>query len=199
MSSSDPKARADLTTGTLYAVRGESDWLYYGQVTAEKNVAFFARRDRTVASPDEILSSPIMAVVSVSRPSIGRALRSGHWKKLGRFALPEVLHQPTLRVQWPPASFKVIVWSGGTRQFETTPDDPAIQDAEVIAAWDAEHHIPQRLTADFGAEAAEWHVGGPVWRERRVREEYARRFPDQPGHRLPQGWVASSAGEQKLR
>jgi len=63
-------------------------------------------------------------------------------------------------------------------------DDPEIQDFEVMAAWDAMAHIPGRLKADYGAEPADWHVGGPLWRYRQVRQEYARRFP-QPWHQLP--------------
>jgi hypothetical protein len=60
---------------------------------------------------------------------------------------------------------------------------------ELMAVWDAEHHIPARLTADFGTEKADWHVGGPIRRERQIKEERARRFSDQPWHRLPADWV----------
>ena len=40
-----------------------------------------------------------------------------------------------------------------------------------MAGWDAEYHIPSRLTADFGEEEAEWHIGGPIWGERKVRRK----------------------------
>jgi len=58
-----------------------------------------------------------------------------------------------------------------------------------MAVWDAQHHVPKRLTADFGVEASEWHVGGPIWRERKVKEEMALRHPDKPWHSLPADWV----------
>ena len=71
------------------------------------------------------------------------------------------------------------------RTWHTRIDDPEIQNFEVMSVWDAEHHLPGRLKADFGEEEADWHVTGPVWRHRKVKLEYARRFPDQPGHQLP--------------
>lgn len=86
----------------------------------------------------------------------------------------------------------VTVWSGGQACRTTSVDDPAIQELEIIAAWDAVSHVPKRLTADFGAEPPTWHIGGPVWRQRLVKEAYAERFPDQPSHRLPAGWVMSN-------
>jgi hypothetical protein len=67
-------------------------------------------------------------------------------------------------------------------------EDPVIQDMELMAVWDAVEHIPARLTADFGAEQADWHVGGPIWRQRRVKEEMAARF-DERWHQLPSDWV----------
>jgi hypothetical protein len=60
-------------------------------------------------------------------------------------------------------------------------EDPAIQDMELMAVWDAVEHIPARLTADFGTEEASWHVGGPIWRERRIKEEMAERRLHDPG------------------
>lgn len=162
--------------GTLYAIAGEKGWIYYGQVTPEKAIAFFRRRDRALASPDGIVNSPVMAVIDVAYPSIGRALRAGTWKKLGRCPLPE--RASRMVVQWPVGTSRVVVWQGGTPSHETSVDDPAIQMLEIMAVWDAEYHIPERLVADFGEEEASWHVGGPVWRERRVKEERLRRFPE---------------------
>lgn len=187
----DPKARADLKAGTLYAVLGEDGWVYYGQVTPDKSVGFFRRRDRDVADVQAILSSLTMAVVDVAYPSITRALRAGPWKKLGRYELVEALRAPRRVVQWPEGTLNVTVWEGPEATRETRVEDPAIQDFELMAVWDAEHHIPARLTADFGAEASDWHVGGPIWRERRVKEEMAKRFFDQPWHQLPPDWVAT--------
>jgi hypothetical protein len=188
----DPKARADLRFGTLYAIAGESDWIYYGQIARNKAVGFFRRRDREIAAADEIVSSPVMAVVFVANASIGRALRAGHWKKLGNFPLHDQLNLGRTTVQWSVGTLDVTVWSSDGSRCTTRVDDPSIQKMEIMATWDAEYHIPRRLTADFGAEEGEWHVGGPIWRERRIREEYARRFPDAPWHSLPPDWVPTS-------
>lgn len=95
-------------------------------------------------------------------------------------------------MQWPVGTLAVTVWTDDEPSYETRVEDPNIQNAELTAVWDAADHIPERLTADFAAEEAEWHVGGPIWRERRVKEEYARRFPDAAWHQLPPDWVFTS-------
>jgi hypothetical protein len=192
MFEANPKGRFDLKSGTLYALFGESNWIYYGQVSTEETIGFFRRRDRDVASTDKILSTPLMSVIGVNYPSITRALRSGRWKKLGRFELAPGLHELPPMVHWPVGTLKVTVWIGGEAAYETRFDDPAIQTLELIASWDAEDHIPARLTADFGQEAGEWHIGGPIFRERKIKEELAARFPDQPWHALPPDWVSTS-------
>jgi hypothetical protein len=188
----DRNARADLKAGTLYAVMGDGGWVYYGQVTPEKRVGFFRRRDRDIADVPTILSSPVMAVVSVAYPSITRALRAGQWMKLGWYELVETLRAPKRVVQWPVGTLNVTVWEGPNTIHETRVEDPAIQELELMAVWDAQHHIPARLTADFGAEDPSWHVGGPIWRERKVKEETAKRSPDQPWHQLPPDWVPTT-------
>lgn len=187
-----PTARADLKAGTLYAVTGEGGWVYYGQVTPEKKIGFFRRRDRELAPEEVVLSTPIMSVITVMYPSMTRAMRSGRWKKLGRFPLVDELIEPHPSVQWPDGTLIVSVWVGNSAVRDTRVDDSEIQDMELAAAWDAEHHIPARLTADFGRELAEWHVGGPVRKERRIKEEMAARFPNQPWHQLPEDWVSTS-------
>lgn len=188
-----PTARADMTAGALYAVAGEAGWVYYGQVTPEKKIGFFRRRDRRPSAPDVVLNAPIMAVISVGYPSITRAMRTGRWKKLGRFPLVGDLVAPRPSVQWPVGTLAVAVWLGGRPDRDTRVEDPAIQDMELMAVWNADEHIPGRLTADFGAEEAEWHIGGPIWRERRIKEEMAARFTDQPWHKLPADWAPSNA------
>jgi hypothetical protein len=187
-------ARADMTAGTLYALVGNGGWVYYGQVTPEKKVGFFRRRDRVTVAPEKVLTTQIMAVVSVGYPSITRGLRVGRWKKLGRFPLVDELLAPRASAQWPVGTLVVTVWIGDGPDRETRVEDRAIQQMELMASWDAVEHIPARLTADFGEEEAEWHVGGPIWRERRIKEEMAARFPDQPWHKLPTGWVLTAAG-----
>lgn len=181
-----------MTAGTLYALVGDGGWVYYGQVTPEKKVGFFRRRDRETVAPEKVLTAPVMAVVSVGYPSITRALRGGRWKKLGRLPLVDGLGAPRPSVQWPVGTLVATVWIGDGPSHDTRVEDPAIQDMELMAVWDAVEHIPARLTADFGEEEAKWHVGGPIWRERRIKEEMAMRFTDQPWHKLPADWVSTA-------
>lgn len=187
-----PTARADLTAGILYAIAGSGGWIYYGQITPEKSVGFFRRRDRRLSDAGDALAASVMSVITVGYPSITRALRNGRWKKLGLFPVVSELVTPRPWVQWPVGTLDVSVWLGDRSDHKARVDDPAIQDMELMAEWDAEEHIPARLTADFGAEQAEWHVGGPIWRERRVKEEMAARFADQPCHQLPADWVPTT-------
>ena len=130
-----------------------------------------------------------MSLITVNLPSIGRAVRSGSWKKLGRAAVADRLKAPQPTVGWPVGTLMVTVEYDGEVSYDSTIDDPAIQELELAAVWDAEHHLPARLTADFGAEEGGWSVGGSVFRERQIAEERARRWPDQPWHQLPSGWV----------
>ena len=95
-------------------------------------------------------------------------------------------------VQWPVGALAVTVWRGTEPEYDTRVEDPAIQDLELMAVWEADEHISARLTADFGVEQAEWHVGGPIWRERRIKEDMVTRFTDQPWHKLPVDWVPTN-------
>lgn len=191
MFEAQPNARGDLRPGTLYAVTGEGKWIYYGQVMSDRCIGFLRRRDREIAAPEVILSAPVMARISVAWPSVGRAVRSGLWKRLGASIMHPDLMAPPPMVQWSVGTSIVTVFDGAV-EYDTRVEDPAIQEYEIAAAWEAECHIAERLTADYGAEPAEWHVGGPVWRERRVHEERARRFPEAAWHQLPADWVTTS-------
>ena len=190
----DPKARSDFKAGTLYAIWGIADWIYYGQVAVDKSVAFFSRRDRKIVAGADVLASPIMSRVGVDFASVGRALRSGSWKKLGKYPLRNELGSLRPVVQWPVGTLDVTVWIGHVQSRLTRVEDPSIQSLEIIAAWDAVHHIPARLAVDYAPDEAVhtvanvWSIGGPIWRERRVKEELARRF-GKPGHELPADWV----------
>lgn len=188
-----PGARADITPGVLYAIKGEQDWIYYGQITSEKAVGFFYRRDRKVEDVETVLQSAVMAIVDVGYPSITNALRSGAWMKMGRFNPVAELMRPRSTVQWPVGTLDVTVWTSDAPSRETRVEDPAIQQMELMAVWDAEAHIPGRLTKEFGAEPGEWHVGGLIWREREIKEERALRWPDRPEHRLPSDWKSTKA------
>lgn len=193
MFGADPKASRNLKRGALYAVAGEDGWIYYGQVMPDKYVGFFRRRDRSLAAPETILTAAVMCILCISYASITRALRAGVWKRLGRFGLHDALARPHRQVQWPAGSLIVTVWEDEMEIFDTRVEDPRIQNLEIMAVYDAMEHIPERLSADFGAEDAAWHIGGPIWRERCVREEFARRFPDHPFYQLPPDWVPSGA------
>jgi hypothetical protein len=131
----DPKARSDLRAGTLYAVWGAGDWIYYGQVASDKSVGFFARRDREIAGVEEVLDSSIMSRVPVAFPSVGSALRAGAWKKLGKYPLRDELAGNRPAVQWPVGTLEVTVWMGRVQSLVTRVEDTSIQDFEVIAAW----------------------------------------------------------------
>jgi hypothetical protein len=89
-------------------------------------------------------------------------------------------------VQWPVGTLEVTLWRGGTIVKTTQVHDPAIQDLEIIAAYDAVFHVPSRLRADFTRAHDAWSAGGTVWRERRKKQELASRYPE---HRLPADWV----------
>jgi hypothetical protein len=197
----DPKARSDFRTGTLYAIWGAGDWIYYGQVCADKSVGFFRRRDREIVDTTSVLASQIMSRLAVNRPSIGQALRYGAWKKLGNLTLHNELDTIFSWVQWPVGTLDVTVWIGGKRNRVTCVDDPSIQHLEVGASWDAVHHIPARLAVDYAPDEASdtvanaWSIGGPIWRARRVKEEIARRHPNKPWTALPTGWVPTQASK----
>jgi len=198
MFAEDPKARADVKAGTLYATWGLADWIYYGQVAADKSIAFYFRRDRDIAAAGDVLISPVMSRIGVNRDSVGRALRSGAWKKLGRYPLRDGLDSVRPTVQWPVGTLDVTVWIGPVRSRLTRVEDPAIQNMEIIASWDAVYHVPIRLAVDYAPDEATrtvanaWSVGGPIWRERRVKEEFARRS-DKPWHQLPADWVPTGS------
>jgi hypothetical protein len=107
-----PKARSDFKAGTLYAIWGIADWIYYCQVAVDKSVAFFLRRDRKIAASGDILVSPIMSRIGVNYASVGGALRSGAWKKLGKYPLRDELGNVQPVVQWPVGTLDVTVWIG---------------------------------------------------------------------------------------
>lgn len=98
-----------MTGGTLYALAGDGGWVYYGQVTPEKKVGFFRRRDREAVAPALVLTEPVMVVTSVGYPSITRALRTGRWSKLGRFPVSDEIGAPRPLVQWPVGTLTVTV------------------------------------------------------------------------------------------
>jgi hypothetical protein len=198
MFGTDPKARGDLSPGTLYAVAcADGRSIFYGQVCRDKTFGFFRVRHSQLSDTGDVITTPVMSRFGVSYPSVGAALRSGAWKKLGRTKLADELDCEGTYVQWPVFTTDAQVWRGSDVVRATRAEDPAIQHLEIIAAWDAEHHVPLRLLVDFAPEEAAtisevaWSVGGPVWRQRRVREEMARRFPGGP-HALPEGWVPTT-------
>jgi hypothetical protein len=184
-----PNAKANLKAGATYAVYGPDDWIYYGQLAKDKSIGFFRLRTHGLADEGEVLRSTLMCRFVVSYPSVGRALRSGNWKYLGTFPMHEALVIAREAIQWPVGTLNVSVWRDGKEVAITTVDDAAIQRSEIMAAWDAVYHVPERLKVDHdGAEPGNT-IGGPIWRERLLKQEFAKRFPDKPFHELPTGWV----------
>ncbi|TDK65961.1 hypothetical protein [Sapientia aquatica] len=189
MFSPAPNARGSLKPGTLYAIAGEDDWIYYGQVDQGKKIGFFRFRSKQLVLNEEILTNTVMSRVNVVYSSIGSALRKGSWKLLGIGAIhKELLHSLSV-VQWPVGTLTVTIWTDGKKSGETRVEDPKIQDFEIIAGWDAFYHIPGRLRVDFEGDDSNTMIGGPIRRERRLKEESARRAPNMPYHQLPPDWV----------
>lgn len=187
-------ARASQSAGTLYAVAGPCGSIFYGQMCADGSIAFFKCRESQLSAFKPVNSTPVMSRISVSSPSLGRAVRSGIWKVIGKAGLRDELLEPSIFVQWPVGTLNVNVWHGSSVVLETRIEDPRIQELEISAVWDACDHVPLRLLVDYSPNEAKhissmaWTVAGPVWRSRCVREEYARRFPDSH-HALPADWV----------
>src|SRR5690606_17583757 len=79
-----PKGRGSIKPGTLYAVSGEGGWIYYGQVSPTQDVGFFRHRTRAIMDAPEVLEMEVMCRILIAHRSIGEAVRSGHWRTLGR-------------------------------------------------------------------------------------------------------------------
>ena len=183
-----PRARASLTPGTLYAIDSDDGFIFYGQVTPEKRIGFFRARSELVSIP-EALSAEVMSCFSVGYPSIGRALRSGKWLCLGRHPVHTALRMEAATVQWPVGTTEVTIWKSGVSIGTTQVHDPRIQDLEIIAAYDAEFHVAERLRVDYNGIEDAWSVGGSIRRERLKKEALAKKFPEAPWHQLPSSWV----------
>jgi hypothetical protein len=183
-----PSARANLKPGALYAIDGNDGFIYYGQVTPEKSIGFFCVRSEVVSIP-AALSAEVMSRFLVGYPSIGRAVRSGKWLSLGTHPVHTALRDQAATVQWPVGTTEVTIWKGGVVIGTTQVHDANIQDYEIIAAYDAEFHVPDRLRVDYNGNADAWSVGGSIKRERLKKQALAKKFPDAPWHQLPPDWV----------
>lgn len=188
--------RASFKLATVYAVDGKDDWIYFGQVSAGKKFAFFRFRATTVSAAADALASPVMSRLGVWLATVGTALRAGAWRKLAVMPLVPGLDVPRPFVQWPHFTSTATVWlnqdARGGPTYDTQIDDPAIQEMEIAAAWDASAHVPKRLRLDYGDVVPDsWYVGGPVWRQRRAALAMARRSPDNK-------WLQQRAAEALL-
>ena len=105
----DPKARASMIPGTLYAVDGGDGQIYFGQVTPTQWIGFFRHRSIEIGDLDVVVSSPVMCRFGVAHRSIGQAVRLGKWRKLGNFPMPPTIAEPTSYVLWPVGSSQVSV------------------------------------------------------------------------------------------
>lgn len=166
--------RAVMKPGMVYAVDGQRGWIYVCQVGIDQTLGFINVRNPSPRVPTFDPETALFSRFSVTFPSISRALRSGHFLKVGMAPLHPDLAIPQETVVWSVGD-EVMALRGNREVLRTRVDDPAVQNLEQAAVWDALHHLPGRLTADFGAEPAEWHVGGPLWRARRVEAEMERR------------------------
>lgn len=141
-------------------------------------VGFFGYRSRELADTEIALESEIILELTVGHPSIGRALRSGMWKKLGAFPIGQSLAINRPRIHWSDADQRMgqtqvrVVDLARSESSVTSIDDPAIQYLELAAAWDAEYHIPKRLSVAFGdKEPAPYALGNVAF----MREQIANR------------------------
>lgn len=181
-------ARASLKPGALYAIDGDDGFIYYGQVTPDKSIGFFRVRGQSVSIP-AALSAELMSRFLVGSPSIGRALRSGQWLSLGTHPIHVALYDDAARVQWPVGTTEVTIWKSGLTIGATQVHDPSIQDLEIIAVYDAQFHVPERLRVDYDGAGNAWPVGGTIRRERLKKQALARKFPNAPWHQLPPDWL----------
>lgn len=191
-----PKAGESLAPGVLYAIDSGDGWICYGQAAPDGTIGFFHHRSHKATAPADLLKRPILARFSVSPPSIDRALHAGVWRRLGGFDVVEDLLEPMAFVQWPVGTLTVTVWGAGDQSWNARVEDPAIQAIELMAVWDAQEHVPARLRVEFGSDPLTSQVGGPIWRERLLREERARQHPDAPWLRLPDDWVKTIPRDQ---
>lgn len=184
----EPKARASFSQGTVYAVSVDN-FIFYCQVAVNQSLGFFKVRSKELLEVDEILSYPIMSRFGISRPSLGRALREGYWKKIGKRKLnPELVHSVPM-VQWAVGELTVSIWLDGAMVKKTSAFDSEIQSYEIIMAYDAISHVPERLSVDYAKDPEQFESGGTVWRQRKLKEHLATKFPNAPYHQLPDEWV----------
>jgi hypothetical protein len=173
----DPKARGSLRPGTVYAVSGPDSWIYWAQVKSELEVGFFGFRSQDLADTEIAVQAEIVLELTLSHPSIGRALRSGVWKKLGVFAIGESLAFNRPRVHWSDVDREMgqtqvhVFDLTKNEPAVTSVDDPAIQHLELAAAWDAEYHVPERLAVEFGdREPAPYALGNVAFMRRQMAD-----------------------------
>mgnify|MGYP005986193731 CR=1 FL=1 len=186
-----PKAKSSSKPGTIYAIAGEDDYIYYGQISADKTIGFFKFRTELLMTMEEVVLHPIMSRFIVNFPSIGRAMRKGLWQKMGSAKLPEQLNNTIDTAQWPVGELNVSIWRGGEVIKNTSVFDPTIQDIEIIQAYDADYHVIERLKADYENPDNSFEVGGSIKRERKLKEMLAQKHKDKPWHNLPDNWVYS--------
>lgn len=174
----DPKARGSTRPGTVYAVSGPKAWIYWAQVKSDLEIGFFNYRSKDLANTINALKSDVILELTVNIPSIGRALRSGVWKKLNVLPIGPSLAINRPRIHWSAVDREMgraqahIIDLTRSEPVVTSIDDPAIQGLELAAAWDAEFHVPERLAVAFGdSEAAPFALGNVAF----MRQQAANR------------------------
>jgi hypothetical protein len=177
--------------GTVYAITGYDDYIYYAQIAADGTIGFFKFRSSSLEDFKTVSTNSIMSRFIVSFPSIGRALRSGLWLKLGVHRLIPELNNSVEMAQWPVGELNVSIWRDEEIVKETSVFDPEVQQIEIIQAYDADYHVNDRLQADFEDPENVFEVGGNISRERKIKEMLAEKHQDQPWHQLPADWIYS--------
>jgi len=177
--------------GTVYAIAGLNDYIYYAQIASDQTIGFFKFRSTSVQDFELVSTYPIMSRFVVSFPSIGRALRSGMWLKQGVHGLISELNNSLEMAQWPVGELNVSIWKDDKVIKNMSVFDPDIQQIEVIQAYDADYHVNDRLQADFEDPENIFEVGGSISRERKIKEMLAEKHSDQSWHQLPDGWIYS--------
>lgn len=149
-------------------VRGRT---IFAQVDPWRSIAFFNAVAFTRDRLGDTLRTNPMCILHVNWQSVGRALRTGAWCALGVHPMSDLLRSPKRFAHWPGFSETLVIWSGTSPEAVFRHDDPDVQDIELMAEWDAETQVSQRLEHELGLQLHP-KVTGPVWRERMLRASF---------------------------
>lgn len=141
------------------------------QVDPWRSIAFFDALGFTTDHLQGALSTRPLCILFVNAPSIGRAMRAGAWQPLGLHPMSDIVRSPKRHAHWPAFSETLVIWSGTSPEAVLRYDDPTVQDVEVMAEWDAQTQVPDRLQHELGLRLIP-KITGPIWRERVLRASF---------------------------